>query len=103
MIGLGGILVAAALSAAGPDARDSGASKIDVSAYPPEQQEQYQLFAKRCSKCHTLARPINADFDAREWKTYVRKMIRRPDSGINEEEGEQIFLFLKFHSEQKKK
>ena len=94
------MLAAAALWAA-PDARDKGADRVDVSSYPPEQQKQYALFSARCSKCHTLARPLNADFSPGEWKIYVRKMIRRPDSGINEEEGQNIYEFLKLYAQRK--
>ena len=83
---------------ADPDTRDVGPSKLDVSGYPPEQQSRYPMFAAKCSKCHPLARPINATFDPPEWKRYLKRMIRRPNSGINEEQAQQIYEFLKFYS-----
>ncbi|MBI3181593.1 MAG: hypothetical protein HYZ28_05580 [Myxococcales bacterium] len=88
----------AQLLAADPDPRDVGPDRVDVSSYPPEYRERYQVFSVRCSKCHTLARPINARIRGDEWKRYIKKMIRRPGSGINEESGQQIYEFLKYYS-----
>ena len=76
---------------------DSG-DRIDVRNYSPEMRERYQVFAVKCSKCHSLARPINSHMKGDEWKNYVKKMIRRPASGINEESGRQIYEFLKYYS-----
>lgn len=80
------------------DPRDDGPDKIDVSAYPKEQAARYPVFVQKCSKCHPVARPINSRFDASEWKRYMKKMIRRPNSGINEEQAADIYEFLKFYS-----
>ncbi len=41
---------------------DKGPAEIDVSKYPAEQQSNYNTFAKKCSKCHTLARAINSPY-----------------------------------------
>ena len=87
-----------ALLAAAPDPRDRGPDRIDVSSYPPQYQRSYEVFAVRCSKCHSLARPINARIKGEQWKGYVKKMIRRPGSGINEEAGREIYEFLKYYS-----
>jgi hypothetical protein len=85
------------------DPRDKGPNTIDVSKYPKEMQESYALFAAKCSKCHSLARPINARVEQAEWwKDYVRKMMRKPGSGINQEAGKTIYQFLVFYHEQKK-
>ena len=78
--------------------RDAGPGTIDVSSYPPEQQANYAVFEVKCSKCHPLARPVNSRFSAVEWKRYMKRMIRRPNSGINEEQAAKIYDFLKFHS-----
>jgi hypothetical protein len=80
------------------DPRDDGPNQIDVSAYPPEQQERYPIFYVKCAKCHPVARPINSRFDANDWKRYMKKMIRRPNSGINEEQAVEIYEFLKFYA-----
>jgi hypothetical protein len=102
MIGtLTSVLLALALGAAEKvehDPRDDGPDKIDVSAYPKEQAARYPVFVQKCSKCHPVARPINSRFDASEWKRYMKKMIRRPNSGINEEQAADIYEFLKFYS-----
>jgi hypothetical protein len=83
-----------------PDPRDSGPDKIDVSGYPAAQQKHYEVYAAKCSKCHPLARSVNARFNSTDWKRYMKRMIRRPNSGINEEQAAQIYEFLKFYSAQ---
>ena len=85
-------------------AYDKGPATIDVSKYPPEMQERYKLFAKRCSKCHTLARPINCDFALEdEWERYVKRMMRKPGSNLSAAEGKEIFEFLVYDSKTRKK
>ncbi len=83
-----------------PDPRDFGPGTIDISKYPAEHQKQYDMFAAKCAKCHPLARSVNARFNAAEWKRYMKRMIRRPNSGINEEQAASIYDFLKYHSGQ---
>lgn len=103
---LTGLALAAALGAGSPgatekaphDPRDDGPGAVDVSAYPPDQQRQYPTFLQKCSKCHPAARAINSRFDSSEWKRYMKKMIRRPNSGINEEQAADIYEFLKYYA-----
>lgn len=38
--------------------QDKGPATINVSSYPPELQKSYKVFTEKCSKCHTIARPI---------------------------------------------
>jgi hypothetical protein len=83
-----------------PDPRDNGPAAIDVSRYPPEMQGSYDLYSAKCAKCHPLARSVNARFSAQDWKRYMKKMIRRPNSGINEEQAARIYDFLKYYSSQ---
>lgn len=84
--------------------RDSGPDTIDVFDYPKEIRESYVIFANKCSKCHSLARPINARINsARWWKRYVRKMMRKPGSGINAKSGKRIYGFLVYQMVQAKK
>lgn len=83
---------------AGTDARDSGPDKIDVSGYPAEQKANYELFRQKCSKCHSVARAVNSKFSAVEWKRYIKRMVRRPNAGVTEEQSDAIFEFLKFYS-----
>lgn len=103
---LGACLAAAALrlataaepEKAAPDARDFGADKIDVSDYPPAERARYPTFMAKCGKCHPAARAINSRFTSQDWKRYIKKMIRRPGSGINEEQALDIYEFLKFYA-----
>ena len=74
--------------------QDKGPDKIDVSAYPAPQQAAYKVFATKCSKCHTIARPINTLMKRDEWERYVKRMMHKPNSGINDNQGKQIFDFM---------
>jgi hypothetical protein len=74
---------------------------VDVSSYPPDIQRAYRVFALRCSRCHTLARPLNARiYDAQHWVRYVARMRRQPGSGIDERNGELILKFLLYYHRQ---
>lgn len=74
--------------------QDKGPDKIDVSSYPAEIQSAYKLFTSKCSKCHTIARPLNTTMTREEWERYVKRMMHKPNSGINEKQGKQIFDFV---------
>lgn len=82
-----------------PDPRDSGPDRIDVSSYPPEQQKRYSVFEKKCAKCHPVARAINSRFNASEWKRYMKRMVRRPNAGVTDEQADDIYEFLKFYAQ----
>lgn len=85
-------------------AYDKGPATIDVSKYPPEMQENYKVFSKKCSQCHTLARPINCDFALEEdWSRYVKRMMYKPNSGINSADAKKIYEFLVYDSKTRKK
>lgn len=93
-------LLFAADPAEKPDPRDFGPGNVDVSGYPAEQKRNYEMYSAKCSKCHPLARSVNARFSPQEWKRYMKRMIRRPNSGINEEQAASIYEFLKHYSTQ---
>ncbi len=105
------VVVAGGISARAQDALDpriaaydKGPAKIDVSKYPADMQAGYKLFATRCSKCHTIARAINSEFVLEdEWERYVKRMMRKPGSGISANDGEIIYDFLAFDSKIRKK
>ncbi|MCA9729401.1 MAG: hypothetical protein KC729_17065, partial [Candidatus Eisenbacteria bacterium] len=78
---------------------DLGPAFIDVHSYPPEYQAIYPTFAQRCSKCHTLARPINSSMTGDEWWSYVTRMSGKPGSGISPSTAEEIFRFLSYDSQ----
>ena len=82
--------------------QDKGPDKIDISAYPPEQQSAYKLFSSKCSKCHTVARPINTTMTREQWEMYVKRMMHKPNSGINGNQGKAIFDFLLYDQQTRK-
>ena len=82
--------------------QDKGPDKIDVGAYPAAQQAAYKVFASRCSKCHTIARPINTMMKRDEWERYVKRMMHKPNSGITDAQGKTIFDFLVFDQTERK-
>ena len=82
--------------------QDKGPDKIDVSAYPAQQQAAYKVFTTKCSKCHTIARPINTMMKRDEWERYVKRMMHKPNSGIGDKQGKQIFEFLIFDQAERK-
>jgi hypothetical protein len=73
---------------------------VDPETLPTELQQPYALFRVRCSKCHTIARPLNAGIrDATHWELYVARMRRVPGSGINEADAREILRFLVYYTE----
>jgi len=79
----------------GPDAL----AYEQLAAYPPEQQANYVVFAQRCSKCHTPARPLNSQYASRQmWARYVTKMWRKTGSGISQQDAKRIIEFLVYDS-----
>jgi mono/diheme cytochrome c family protein len=82
--------------------QDKGPDKIDVSAYPAPIQAAYKLFTSKCSKCHTIARPLNTMMKRDEWQRYVMRMMHKPNSGISDSQGKEIFEFLVFDQAERK-
>src|ERR1017187_10058866 len=82
--------------------QDKGPAKIDVSSYPAEQQKGYKVFAEKCSKCHTIARPINTAMTEEEWSRYVKRMMHKPNSGISDAQGKSIYEFLAYDQANRK-
>lgn len=82
---------------------DRGPNFIDVSDYPQEMQTLYELFARKCSRCHTVARPINSTFTPEEWRKYVHKMMRKPGSGLTPKTSEQIIKFLIYDAQHRER
>jgi hypothetical protein len=75
--------------------------------FSAEMQPRYGLFAKRCTKCHDMARPIAAlrtgitpvtgtTFDRKAMKKYAVKMMRKPNSGITKSAAREILLFIMY-------
>jgi hypothetical protein len=76
--------------------QDQGPNSIDVSAYPAQQQAAYKVFASKCSRCHTIARPINTMMRHDEWARDIKRMVNMPNSGITESQGKEALDFLSF-------
>jgi cytochrome c5 len=83
---------------------DSGPKTIDVAKYPADQKAGYKLFATKCSKCHTLARPINSDFVLpAQWERYIKRMTFKPNSQISDTDGKKIYRFLVYDASVRKR
>lgn len=82
--------------------QDKGPATVNVSGYPPEQQKGYKVFSDKCAKCHTLARPVNTTMTKPEWERYVKRMMHKPNSGINDSQGKVIYEFLVYDQEHRK-
>ena len=82
--------------------QDKGPDKIDIGAYPAPQQSAYKVFTTKCSKCHTIARPMNTMMKRDEWERYVKRMMHKPNSGISDAQGKMIFDFLVYDQTERK-
>jgi hypothetical protein len=79
----------------------SGGGLIDEARIPMEIRADYAIFAVNCSKCHGLARALNAPIrDVDHWNRYVARMARTPGSGISPRESPRILRFLHWYTEE---
>ena len=70
---------------------------LDRTKLPEDVTSDYDLFARKCSKCHSLARPLQSGIsDDEQWVMYVNRMRRQPGSGINYDDQEHILRFLRY-------
>jgi hypothetical protein len=77
---------------------------LDPSKVPSELRAEYDLFAIKCSKCHSLQRPLQSGIDNDEyWREYVLRMRRQPGSGISPQDGEVIMRFLRYYAAEQRK
>lgn len=89
------VLVLATLSASGC----GSGSGLDPGRLPPSMRAQYQRFEARCSRCHSLSRPLSAPVDSVEhWEKYLARMRRMPGSGINSQDAAMIMEFLAYYT-----
>jgi len=76
-----------------------GREGLDPMQLPPELRDDYAVFARRCSKCHALARALNSGIERDNvWVSYVTRMRRQPGSGITPGDVEPILRFLRYHA-----
>ncbi len=115
---------------ASPYANDLGPAKVDVEKYPKEVISGYKLLLDKCTKCHTAARPLNAQFvelkggeaevlkvlvgkdsenealykiDEAVWKRYVKRMAAKPGCELSKAEDQKaIYRFLVHDSKVRK-
>ena len=82
---------------------DAGPKIIDVSKYPPEQQQAYKLFESKCSSCHVIARGVNSEMVVPvDWERYIKRMMYKPNSGISNDQGRILFRFLTYDASVRK-
>ncbi len=93
------------LKAKKPLPYDKGPSTIDIANYTQEMKDIYtKVYTPKCSKCHTIARAINAPYALPdEWMSYIKKMMKKPGSGINPKAAKSIYKFCVYDSEIRKK
>jgi hypothetical protein len=82
--------------------RRGGLNAQQIEALPPDVAKSYDLFAHKCSRCHTLARPLSANItEVGHWREYVARMRRQSGSGISADDAETILVFLKYYTDEK--
>jgi hypothetical protein len=85
---------------------DLGPNQIDVSTYPSEQRQNYAVYARACSRCHGLARSINAPYTSRGWwefyMTGMRMRGRVAGRPFSREEIKAVLDFLEYDSRVRK-
>lgn len=86
---------------------DLGPDAVDISEYPTQQKYNYAVYAAACSRCHSLARSINAPAVSRAyWEFYMLSMRGRgwvkKAPAISREDRKAIMDFLDFDSQLRK-
>ena len=72
---------------------------FDPTEHSSEVQANFDTFARRCSKCHSLARPLVAGVtEVTHWDHYVARMVRQPGSGITPRDVPEILAFLYYYT-----
>lgn len=72
---------------------------LETTKIPDEIRADYEIFAHKCSKCHSLARPLSANItDDEQWVLYVNRMRRQPASSISPDDQTHILKFLRYYA-----
>jgi hypothetical protein len=67
----------------------------DVSSYPPEVQQEYRIFADKCTHCHDLSRPLSAKYSTQaQWRAVVARMAGKSGAAISPRDQAVITHFL---------
>ncbi len=81
--------------------------RLDPSGFPVKMRQRYQLLESKCTRCHSQERiviaiqtgiaPITGQpFDWDSARVYMRKIARKPDANIKEEEMQEILELLNY-------
>lgn len=86
---------------------DLGPDEVNVTSYPKAQRDNYEVFAKTCSQCHTLARAINSPLVSREdWRRFIKRMYAktkmRSGAEIGSKDAKAAIEFLAYDSQIRK-
>jgi len=85
---------------------DMGPDAVDVSAYPAQQRYNYGIYARACSRCHSLARSINAPVVGRGWWEFyivgMRMRSRWEGRPLSKDEIKSVLDFLEYDSRLRK-
>ena len=85
---------------------DLGLNTVDVSAYPAARKNDYVVYTRVCSRCHSLARSINAPYvNQAWWEFYIARMrVRAHFHGdpLTKEEIQSVLDFLEYDSNERK-
>ena len=77
---------------------------LDPTRLPENVRGDYGRFARKCSKCHGLARPLQSGItDDEQWVLYVNRMRRQPGSGISMEDQAVVLRFLRYYSAEQRR
>lgn len=86
---------------------DLGPETVDVSGYPPKIRADYQVYARVCAQCHTLARANYSQHVERAWwRLYITRMRARAawkGSRLSRDETRAILDFLSHDSRARKR
>lgn len=86
----------------GRSTRRGGLGPEVVNAYPPKIQKAYETFSIKCSRCHTLSRPLNAAiYEYGHWENYVNRMRHHAGSGISPADAQEVLIFLRYYADDK--
>ena len=70
---------------------------IDVSSYPANIQQGYEIFKHTCSECHTLDRALRLTGTPYTAKRWVYVMQAKPAADFNNTQAKQIIEFLDYY------
>lgn len=76
--------------------------KINISAYPPKIQQDYEKFNRKCSECHSTESSLKLSMSPAQWKYWVGQMAAMPSSNINDKDAKEILAFLNYDEAHRK-